>query len=311
MVTTSIALRLRAPRATALYLPLGLAVALGLAVLPSGEAFAQGKPPAGKAPAKGKAPPPPTTPAKALKAVAVSPSTISWGMSPNQVAGVYDKLFDEDFKPKYKKVQPGVAMQALDAELAELKAQVRRSLVRFGEIPTGYDSTPLKPEYSYGNKEAVMNVSRDGRERYFFFIQDKLWKVADEHALGEGKPWGKTFDEALGKLAGYYGVAGRVREPDEQNKLAAKEADWTDGKGHVRAVMRSDSAFALIFEDEATVAQLASLRSNKLKDPNAIDPSVSDILRKPSEAPGPPPDAGKDKGGKGKGGKPAAPPPKK
>lgn len=286
------------------------ALVLGLSSVPTGDAAAQGKPPAGQKGGKGKAPPPaPTAPAAAKKPVAVSPATITWGMTPAQVASVYDKLLEQDYKPKYKNVQPGPGMTALDAELAERKAEVRRSLVRFGDVPTGYDATPLKPEYTYGNKEAVMNVERDGRNRYFFFIQDKLWKVVDEHKLGEGAPWGKTFDEALGKLGGYYLVGGRVREPDEKNGLQAKEADWSDGKGHVRAVERSETGFALIFEDEATVAQLASLRTAKPKDPNAIDPGVADILRKEGPPPGPPPDAGKDgkKGGAGKG----APPPKK
>lgn len=302
MYTTSASRTRRASRALALVL--GLAVVPLTAGLWAGDAVAQGKAP----PRKGKPAkpaPPPTKPAAAKKPVAVSPAGISWGMSPGQVASVYDKLFDEDFRPRYRKVQPGPSMIALDAELAEIKAQVRRSLVRFGDVPTGYDATPLKPEYTYGNKEAVMNVTRDGRERYFFFIQDKLWKVVDEHALGEGKPWGKTFDEALGKLGAYYLVGGRVREPDEANGLSAKEADWSDGKGHVRAVERGESGFALIFEDEATLANLASLRPNKMRDANAMDSSVTAILRKPSAPPGPPPDAGKD-GKKGQ-----KPPPKK
>ncbi len=294
-------------RALVAALVLGLGAAgFGLA---GGEAAAQGKPPAGGQGPKGgkgaKPAPPPTTPARAKKPVAVSPAGISWGMSPNQVAMVYDKLFEEDFKPRYKKVQPGPQMTSLDAELAEVKAQVRRSLIKFGDVPTGYDATPLKPEYTYGNKEAVMNVTRDGRDRYFFFIQDKLWKVVDEHKLGEGKPWGKSFDEALGKLGAYYEIGARVREPDATNGLAAKEGDWSDGKSHVRAAERDETSFGLIFEDEATVAQLASLRTNKPRDANAMDAAVTDILRKETPPPGPPPDAGKD--GK-KGGKP---PPKK
>lgn len=290
-------------------LALALALAFGLATAPEGVANAQGAPPKGAPPHKGgkdaKAPPAPTTPAKTSKAIAVSPGTITWNMTPAQVAGVYDKVLDEEFRPKYKKVQPGTAMQALDAELAERKAEIRRSLIRFGEVPTGYDATPLKGEYTYGNKEAVMNITRDGRERYFFFIQDKLYKVVDEHKLGDGLPWGKTYDEAIGKLKDYYGVAGRVREPDGTNGLSLKEADWSNGKAHLRASMRSDSAMGLIFEDEATVAALPGMRTNKLRDATAIDPAVNDILRKPDAPPGPPPDAGKG----GKGGK--KPPPKK
>lgn len=304
----------------ALAMGLSMGLALGLTTFATGDANAQGAPPKGAPPApppkggKGKAPapPPPTTPAKTTKAIAVSPATITWGMSPAQISTVYEKVLDEEFKPKYKKVQPGAAMQALDAELAERKAEIRRSLIRFGTVPTGYDATPLKGEYTYGNKEAVMNVTRDGRERYFFFIQDKLYKVVDEHKLGDGKPWGKNYDEAIGKLKDYYGVAGRVREPDATNGLSAKEADWSDGKGHLRASMRSDTAIGLIFEDEAMVAQLPGMRTNKLHDATAMDPAVNDILRKPDAPPGPPPGDKDKKGGKPPAkGAPPAPPPKK
>ncbi len=292
-------------------LALALALAFGLAIVPYGDAGAQGAPPA-KGGKKAPTPPPPTSPAKTSKLIAVSPGTITWGMSPAQVSGVYDKVLEEEWKPKYKKVQPGAAMQALDAELAERKAEIRRSLIKFGDVPTGYDATPLKGEYSYGNKEAVMNVTRDGRERYFFFIQDKLYKVVDEHKLGEGKPWGKTFGEAIGKLKDYYGVAGRVREPDGSNGLSLKEADWSDGRAHLRASERSETAIGLIFEDETTVAALPGMRTNKLRDATAIDPAVNDILRKPDAPAGPPPGADKNPKGKppGKGG-PPAPPPKK
>lgn len=262
------------------------------------EAHAQGK--GGK---KGKEPPAPPGPAQSKRAVTVSPAALVWGSPHKTIGEIYDKVYDEEFKPKYRKVSPGPAMTALDAELAELKAQVRRSLIRFGDVPTGFDSSPLRGEFTYRNKESVMSVAHKGRDRHFFFIQDKLWKVVDELQLGEGKPWGADFDSAVAKLSSYYGVTGRVREPDDKNGLLAKEADWTDGKTHVRAVLRHDAAFALIFEDEATIARLPSLRTNKPAETGNLDPSVADVIRKPSAPPGPPPDEGKKDGKKGKGGK--------
>ena len=50
------------------------------------------------------------------------------------------------------------------------KAEFRRSWIEFGNLPTGVDASPLKGEYTYKNKEAMMSIQRGGKTRYFFFI---------------------------------------------------------------------------------------------------------------------------------------------
>src|SRR4051812_39901518 len=86
------------------------------------------------------------------KAISLTFTNVIWGMSPKQLGDRIDKIIDEDYKPKYKEVQPGIRMRELDAEVAEEKSQFRRSRVDFGKLPTGLDATPLRGEYSYNNK---------------------------------------------------------------------------------------------------------------------------------------------------------------
>ena len=103
-----------------------------------------------KAPAKGKkgdkkeAAPveAPTT----TKPIVVQPKELVWGLSKDKVGKVYDAIIDEDYKPRYRKVLPGPETERIDAEVAERKAEFRRSLTEFGSTATGYDSSPLNGE---------------------------------------------------------------------------------------------------------------------------------------------------------------------
>ncbi|HSN97596.1 MAG TPA: hypothetical protein VLS89_04830 [Candidatus Nanopelagicales bacterium] len=270
---------------------LGAALAIGLglgAITGTTVAEAQGK-------KKGEpaAPAAPGVAPTTKKNIVLIPKGVGWGMSPKQVAAAIDNVLDEAFKPLYKKVQPGVKMKALDAQLAEEKSAFRRSRIDFGNIPTGIDSTPLKGEYSYNNKESMMTYTRDGTKMHFFFIRDRLWKIIDERALGEGSAHGKDFADAASKLAGTFGVPGRVIEPDFDKGRYGIEVDWKDAATHLRAVQRGDAGLAIILEDNVTLGSLDALRTNKPQEDNGIDPAVAAAIRKGDPEP-PPADEKKD-----------------
>jgi hypothetical protein len=279
-----------------------LAAGLGLSAIGiSSDVEAQSKKPATK---KEAAPAIAAEAPMTKKPIVLEPKGLAWGMNHKQVAELYDKIFDEDYQPKYKAVSPGVKMKALDAALAEEKAAFRRSRVDFGKVPTGLDAGPLKGEYSYNNKESMLSVTRNGLTTYYFFIQDKLWKMVHEHRNNEA--WGKDFQAVVTKLAAQYGVPGRVIPADPAKGKPSPEVDWKDANTHLRAVQRSETSFALIFEDNVTLSNLASLRTFKPTEDSGIDPAVAAAVGPPS----PPPPDPKDAKGKGKD-KAPPPPPKK
>lgn len=273
-----------------------LAVGLGLAAITSTTVVAA-QPKKGNSGAPAAAPARPAEPPVTKKTIALTPPGIAWGMSTKQVAALIDKMLDEAYVPRYKATSPGVKMRALDAEVAEEKSAFRRSRIDFGKLPTGVDATPLKGEYTYLNKESMMTLTREGGQRYFFFIQDKLWKIIDEHALGEGKPRGKDYQSAVIKLATAFGLPGRVTPPEPEKGRYVTEVDWKDAATHFRAIERSEGEIAFAYEDLVTLSSLESLRPNKPVDANAIDPAVASAVRKEEPPPGPPP---ADKTGKKK-----------
>lgn len=269
-----------------------LAAGLGVSVI-AGATDVQAQ--RGKKPKAAQPAPPPTEPPLTKQAVALSPKGIAWGMTVKQLSEMYDRTIDEDFRAEYKKASPGVQMKRLDAMVAEQKSQFRRSRVDFGALPTTVDATPLKGEYTYNNKEALLTVERNGTTRHLFFIQDHLWKIIDEHKLSDDSPYGKDFQAAVVKLSSVFGVPGRVLPPDPAKGQYVTVVDWKDGRSHFRAIERSDTSFALAYEDLDTLARLASLRPNQPADDGLIDPAVADVVRKDEAPPAPPAKPGKSK----------------
>lgn len=244
----------------------------------------------------------PSTPAEAPEvklAIQISPEGLRFGMSFKEVAELYDKLLDREYVPLYRKVQPGPKMNALDAELQEKKLAFRRSRVDFGALPTGIDQTAIAGEYGYKNDEALMSIKQGERTRYFFFFQEKLWKVYDEVSLGEGSELGASFQDGLQALAKRFGVEGRVRQPNPESGLKMTEADWLDARTHVRAIDRSwENVVGLVHEERETAKTLVELRKTNQTDPNAIDPAVLAITRGSEPEPPPPPKNTSKKKGK-------------
>lgn len=233
----------------------------------------------------------PAAPAAAKKAVkkgiVIEPAGVRWGMSMKQVGEVIDAMLDAEYKPIYQKTgNNGVESKRLDAALAEEKNAFRRSRIDFGKLPVATDSTALKGEYSYLNGESMMTLTRKGEPtRHFFFIKDSLWKIIKEVKFSKEGELGKDFKEAAVKLTATFGSPGRVIPPNEAKQIYTTSVDWKDGTTHVRLLERSEASCAVALEDQQTAANIDSLRVNKPKQEEAVDPAVAAALRGPDPEP--------------------------
>lgn len=230
-----------------------LALGLGLIVASSSSDALAG-------PTKGNAAAP-SEPATATKAIEFDLPGVAFGQSIAQTIEAVGKILDEDYKPLYQKVSPGVKMKALDAALAEEKAAFARSRIDFRKVPVTLDSGPLRGEYTYNNRESKLELTRAGTTWHFFFIRDTLWKVIAERKLGECEPAGKDFADAVSKVATNLGAVGRVQQPDGAKGRIFQEVDWKDAKTHLRLIDRGSIA-GFAYEDLATLGNLATLRTN-------------------------------------------------
>ncbi len=238
--------------------------------------------------AKAAAPAAPNEPATAKKDISFDLAGVTWGQSVKLAIAAVEKILDEDYKPLYAKVSPGVKMKQLDSALAEEKSAFARSRIDFGKIPVALDSGPLAGEYTYNNKESKLELTRKGVTVHFFFIQDKLWKLIFERKVGEKEATGKDFADAASKVSKDLGIAGRVRAADSAKGQNYQEIDWKDAKTHLRLIERGGNIVAFGYEDNATLGNLASMRTAKVVDTNTIDPAVAAITRKDDAPPAPP-----------------------
>jgi hypothetical protein len=208
---------------------------------------------------------------------------LHWGMTHDEVTEAYNKpggLFDQEYAKQLVKVQPGVEQKEIESDRDNRKVNLEKSLTRFLDTPTGYDVSSIKNEYTYRNEEALQKLFKDGRDRYFFYIKDHLWKVYDELPLKADGPLGATFQDAVARLNTAMGVPGRIRPADASQGVDRTTADWQDKTTHVRAVDRSsEHIVGVVLEDRSTLSGLAMLRVNKATDPFAIDPSIAAVTR--------------------------------
>lgn len=262
---------------------------------------------AGGKPAKGAANEP--TSVSSLSSVSEG---IKWGISHAEVTKLHTEnggIIWKDYDEKLAKARVGPEMTAIEAEREQAKAAFARSFIEFKDTPTGYDATGIKGEYTYKNRESLMWVNRQGKKRYFFFINDRLWKVYDEVPLHEGGAMGKSYIDAVNKMNASLGAQGRIQGVDPAKGVNMTTVDWKDGSSHLRVVDRSgDKVVGVVLEDNGTLGNLASLRSNKSEDPTAIDPTIAAVTKGGLSDP----NAAKTPEGAGSGKKPATkPPPKK
>lgn len=233
-------------------------------------------PAAAGAPAVGKGGEPPQ-----VASLASLTEGIKWGISSAELTKLYTQtngVIWKDYDEKLAKARVGPEQTALEAEREQVKAAFARSYIEFKDTPTGYDTTGIRNEYTYKNKEALMWIQRQGKKRYFFFINDRLWKMYDEIPLAEGGPMGRAYPDAINILNVQLNAQGRVLGADASKGIDATTVDWRDGVSHLRAVDRSsDHVVGIVIEEIRTVSNLAALRPNKPVDPNEIDPSIKAV----------------------------------
>lgn len=218
-----------------------------------------------------------------------APKGLRFGFTPDELSDFYAKVWDQEFLALFKKADPS-QHEALEYELQDRKALLKRNLIGFGKLPTGIDQSPLKGEYSYLNGESMTRFTQKSgtRRNFFFFKSVGLWKIYDEYKLRAGGPLGGTFDEAVATLEKKFGKKPKLQKADFEKGRAFDTAEWSDNRIIIRAVNRDyQKIVGLVYVNKETEADLDKLRSHKAA-AEPIDAAVKAATTKPPpEKPGP------------------------
>lgn len=162
--------------------------------------------------------------------IATSMGDLRWGLSESDVAA-------------YAKRQYGT--------------NIEKTLVNFENKGSRWDNSPVAGEFTYGNGESMMTAKgKDGSESYYFFHDGKLWKVVKLlDKKGDFKKFSSAIESKFGK--------GRAKKgeitPGQGN---TQWLEYMDRNSRMRAADTTNkrNTYALIFEEMATVRELASTR---------------------------------------------------
>ena len=231
----------------------------GLAASP---AFAGGakKAPAKKAAVAKKAPAKPAVApmvnAEHKKALAEKFGGFKFGMTKDEILGVLQKSINERYEEKIKATTDVAVQDRLRKEKKAELARTSSTYVTFDGKKSGWDVSIVETEFAHGTGESMMerweNEGGKNNRRFFFFKDQKLWKMyisLDVSMIPEDK---RNFDTFKGVMESQYG-AGLVD---------GGTISWRAGEFDARAIdrLKDYGALGLVVEDPKVKTELVAAR---------------------------------------------------
>jgi len=230
---------------------------------------APAKPAAKKPPPPPKKVPPPVVSAEHKKSLAEKFAGFKFGMTKDEVLAVLQKQINERFEEKIK-ATTDVAMQ--DRYRKDKKAELARTsstYVEFNGKKGGWDVSIVENEFAHNTGESMMerweNDGGKNQRRFFFFYNQKLWKMyisLDVSMIPDDK---RNFETFKGVMEGQYGKGG----------IDGGTIAWRAGEFDVRAIdrLKDYGALGLVLEDPKVRTEVVALRESKAA-PKQETPSV-------------------------------------
>lgn len=217
-----------------------------------------------KTPAKGaKAPPPPVkkgpapmVTAEHKKALAEKFGGFKFGMSKDEVLGVLQKQIDERYEDKIKATTDIAQQDRFRKDKKAELARVASTYIAFDAKTSPWDVSIVEKEFAHNTNESMMerweNEGGKNQRRFFFFYDQKLWKMyisLDVSIIPEEK---RNFDTFKSVMEGQYGAG----------QIDAGTISWRAGEFDVRAVdrLKDYGALGLVVEDPKVRSEVEATR---------------------------------------------------
>ena len=172
---------------------------------------------------------------------------LNWGVDTKAFLAHFKKKKLSEFQGESKKIRDAILKEKRrNAKLDEYKA-IEDSFRSFkGSGSTGYEVSVITGEFAKNNGESLMIVRDDVAQRYYFFLNRRLWKMAVSYNASYVK--GIDFDVFVDQVSRKYGDPSEtVYDADE----ILRRAMWTDEAAELRIEDKSDffGTFIMVFSD--------------------------------------------------------------
>ena len=259
---------MRSPR----FILFALAISLGLTAPQMAWAKKGGKGSKGGAAA---AVPPAAELAK-LKAIRLGDpkaGVFTWGMNADDVFAKAKTGIEARYQDRIDgaKADPGKQQRIRDEREKEIKA-VKASFTKFEGQKTGWDVSIIGAEIAQNNGEAVLQVKEDVWTRYFFFLEDQLYKMFlafNKDVIGD-----KSFRDFGKEMAAKYGNPREVYKDEKQKggmKRTLDHFEWAvSGGDSLKLVDRSEfyGVYCLVLANASVLDRVNEKR--KVTNPGGV-----------------------------------------
>jgi hypothetical protein len=265
---------------------LAATLALGSTAAASSALAKAGKASGKKGSSAGKAAAPPTAELAKLKAIKLGDpkaGLFAWGMSPNEVAEKAEGAVTTRYRERAEaaKSDPGKQQRIRD-EMEKEKLTLRKSFTKFEGQKSGWDVSIIGPEFAQSNGESVIMLKEDIWTRYFFFFEDRLYKMFlafNKDVIGD-----KSFRDFGKEMADKYGAPREIYRDEKIHggvKRVLDHFEWAvSGDDSLKLVDRSEfyGVYCLVIADAHTVDNVLSKR--KITNPGTTqkDSLVESVL---------------------------------
>lgn len=159
---------------------------------------------------------------------------LEWGVGHDRVFEWLDKKLDAKYEARMEEITDAIEIDRLwKKKKAESKA-LRATYIQFGGQRSGYESSIISGEFAHNGGEAMLYVDTKESQNYYFFKNDRLWKVLVSYRSSLSRQM--TFKEFVNQVRAKHG------DPKEIKK---------NPKGGLQAVIWSDKVTQLTLDDRS------------------------------------------------------------
>jgi hypothetical protein len=192
-----------------------------------------------------------------------------WGMSPDEVVSEIAQRIEESYADRIKAtINDPTRQDRVRKEMrAEIEKAKKENFVKFDGQKTGYDVSIIDQEIGHGTGESMFVTKEATATRYFFFANDRLYKMFI--AFDKEMLQGKSFQEFGQLMQAKFGKAKEVTVDQKLKAGVKKKVDhyvWhTKAGDSLRLVDRSEfyDVYCLVLADAATASRLADARKGR------------------------------------------------
>ena len=211
---------------------------------------------------------PPTAELDKLKGIKLGDpkaGLFTWGMSPGDVTEKVKGAIVDRYVKRLEDARndEGKERRIQQERDKEVKA-VESSLTKFEGQKSGWDVSIIGPELAHNNGEAVLQAKEEIWTRYFFFFEDRLWKMF--LAFNKDVIGAKSFRDFGKEMAAKYGTPREVYRDETQHGGVRRVLDhfeWAvTGADSLKLVDRSEfyGVYCLVLTDATVIDRVMSKR---------------------------------------------------